>query len=645
MDKNFVPFTTILAIEGTPTSDGRLLQLGGMEMRQPPLPIMAQMVNPEAGGHSGSVLVGKIEHIESDGERVMGKGVIDTNTEYGKQVVDLLKSQTLRFVSIDIGAAEFEQDDSPEAVAPMVFTNYEVMGATIVPFPALPGAVIWLDGMDEPPEMTRFMPLQELKKIFAFNPDQERDANGRWGSGSNDFKESVTKDYSNQNLNGVDFSNTDLSHALFENAKLRGANFDGAIIEEADFFSADMRGAKLNNIENSNYASFTGANLKDATATNSDLNNVMLGHANLRGTDFSNSNLEHAYFDMQTAINSSTNFDGAKVPGVGNNSGDINSADIYRERLAVGEFLAASVLAYNPDQERDASGKWGSGGGNSEQKLLDESLKRLARIEPILADAFTPKADGGKGMATIDVYDRLEGRWGAWTQGRADMHKEVVDKVLEKAREGGVKFDQQLVLLGGLPASGKSTIIQSDEFERVIGKGSDFIAVSPDDIKVELAERGLAPKVEGCKSMECASSGTHEEASYVSELILARAASEGMNIIIDTTMGKAENTLDKIRIINDNSKSGTYDKTIQAVLVDIDPATARERADNRYAKEATMPSGGRLIPSEIWSSIDNGSFNPKAVFETLKPIFADWHVFNTTSKESGATLMESGNYG
>lgn len=165
--KNFVPFTTILAVEGTPTSDGRLLEIGGMEMRQLPLPIMAQMVNPEAGGHSGSVLVGRIDHIESDGKRVMGRGVIDTATDYGQQTVDLLKNQTLRFVSIDIGAAEFEHDETPDAVAEMVFTNYEIMGATIVPFPALAGAVIWLDGMEEPPEMAKFQPLQELKKLFA----------------------------------------------------------------------------------------------------------------------------------------------------------------------------------------------------------------------------------------------------------------------------------------------------------------------------------------------------------------------------------------------------------------------------------------------------------------------------------------------
>jgi hypothetical protein len=143
-------FHAVLAVEGTPTSDGRLLEVGGAEWRNPPLPLMAQMVSTETGGHTGSVLVGRIESISVQGDKIIANGEIDTQTDAGAQVLDLLRSQTLRFVSIDMGAANIEQPDDPEA--PMKFLQYEIMGATIVPFPALAGAVIWLADMNPPVE-------------------------------------------------------------------------------------------------------------------------------------------------------------------------------------------------------------------------------------------------------------------------------------------------------------------------------------------------------------------------------------------------------------------------------------------------------------------------------------------------------------
>jgi hypothetical protein len=152
VDEVTYSFRTILAVEGTPTSDGRLLEIGGAEWRNPPLPLMAQMVSTETGGHTGSVLVGRIESIAVQGDKIVASGTIDPNTDAGAQVVDLLRSQTLRFVSIDMGAANIEQPDGENE--PMRFLSYEIMGATIVPFPALAGAVIWLADMEPPVEAT-----------------------------------------------------------------------------------------------------------------------------------------------------------------------------------------------------------------------------------------------------------------------------------------------------------------------------------------------------------------------------------------------------------------------------------------------------------------------------------------------------------
>jgi len=167
-------FHSVLAVEGTPTSDGRLLEIGGATWRNPPLPLMAQMVATETGGHTGSVLVGRIEQIKVEGDKIIANGFIDPETDAGQQVLELLRSQTLRFVSIDIGSADIQQTEDPEV--PMLFTSYEIMGATVVPFPALAGAVIWLADHEVPVEAdgvsVEIVPVEEdvMETITAAAP-------------------------------------------------------------------------------------------------------------------------------------------------------------------------------------------------------------------------------------------------------------------------------------------------------------------------------------------------------------------------------------------------------------------------------------------------------------------------------------------
>lgn len=159
-----VPFSAVLAVEGVETGDGLMLEVGGASWRNPPLPLMIQVENA-GGGHMGAVLGGRIDSIQVEDRRITARGfLVPGASDEATAAVDLVRSQTLRFVSIDVGQADVEYevrsvDEEGWPVDVLArFRTYEIMGATVTPFPALADAVIWLDGEQAPMETATTLP-------------------------------------------------------------------------------------------------------------------------------------------------------------------------------------------------------------------------------------------------------------------------------------------------------------------------------------------------------------------------------------------------------------------------------------------------------------------------------------------------------
>lgn len=139
------------------TNDGR--EFDQFEWRELPLPLMWQKEQPEMGGHAKSVLVGRIEDLSIEGDKVMGRGVFDTSAD-AAEAQRQVGEQMLRWVSADLepvdGVIEIveEGDCSEEGFVAgdcqliMRVPNARIMGATLLTFPAFPEAVIALDGTD-----------------------------------------------------------------------------------------------------------------------------------------------------------------------------------------------------------------------------------------------------------------------------------------------------------------------------------------------------------------------------------------------------------------------------------------------------------------------------------------------------------------
>lgn len=141
-------FKIPLAIpEGIATGDGRTFGKGSLGIRSLPLPLMWQIKTGE--GHDGSVLVGRIDHIErTDHGLGNAYGVFDIGP-YGKEAQRLVETKMLRWISADLDKFEIDEDLSDEESGKMYIKKGRFMGGTLVPKPAFQECVIELVPLEE----------------------------------------------------------------------------------------------------------------------------------------------------------------------------------------------------------------------------------------------------------------------------------------------------------------------------------------------------------------------------------------------------------------------------------------------------------------------------------------------------------------
>jgi hypothetical protein len=142
--------------EEVESGDGRKFKKDAISVRELPLPLLWQIKT--ADGHSGSVVVGRIDHMERvDGGIGNAHGVFDTSA-YGKEAERMVRDGFIRGVSADLDKFEASEDakdeagdDTDEMKAKKIggdkitITKSRVMAVTIVPKPAFEECKIYLD--------------------------------------------------------------------------------------------------------------------------------------------------------------------------------------------------------------------------------------------------------------------------------------------------------------------------------------------------------------------------------------------------------------------------------------------------------------------------------------------------------------------
>lgn len=236
--------------------------------------------------------------------------------------------------------------------------------------------------------------------------------------------------------------------------------------------------------------------------------------------------------------------------------------------------------------------------GRECERILNEAIRNRQSISGLdlsLRQQYAERALSQAirdGKITSKIYASSEVPGMEYTMERHLAQQEIIEDVL-KAHDK-VPCEGKAVLSGGMGGAGKTTVLT-----RYLGMDtSQYITINPDDIKEIMAERGMIPTLRGLTPMEC-STLAHQEASYISALIMKRAVAEKRNIILDGTMA----SMKSMRRRTGQLRDGGYH--MSAVFVDITPETSQKRATSRYQRGMSKYTtsgegqGGRILPASV----------------------------------------------
>ena len=157
-----VSFSIPLVIpEQKESGDGRSFKKEAINFRELPLPLMWQQKT--GSGHDGSIVVGRIDHMERTEDGIGNAyGVFDESQD-AKEVVRLIKNGFIKGVSADMDqfeAKEVKPEASEDDLATektlgkdkIVINKARIMGVTIVPKPAFQECKIFIKDNESPQE-------------------------------------------------------------------------------------------------------------------------------------------------------------------------------------------------------------------------------------------------------------------------------------------------------------------------------------------------------------------------------------------------------------------------------------------------------------------------------------------------------------
>lgn len=239
-----------------------------------------------------------------------------------------------------------------------------------------------------------------------------------------------------------------------------------------------------------------------------------------------------------------------------------------------------------------------------------------------------------KSLAT----DITHAKDGAWDPDRDRLHRQIAADLYTKA--AGVPNEGKAVIAGGLGGSGKSSVLRG---HAGIDPGQ-YLTLNPDDVKEELAARGMVPEVPDAPElspMERASL-VHEESSRITHLLADMAYRDRKNVIWDVTLsskGSAQSRVDALK------RHGYTD--VRGVFVDIPVEVSVKRALSRYQRGLEQwgngqGQGGRFVPPDIiraQATSVGGTIN-RGVFDSLRNQFTGSAVYDNSVDGRAPQLVD-----
>ena len=210
---------------------------------------------------------------------------------------------------------------------------------------------------------------------------------------------------------------------------------------------------------------------------------------------------------------------------------------------------------------------------------------------------------------TEDIF-RTGARWSA---PRAELH----DRIVAEYTTGATHKGDVVYMLGGAPANGKSTLVDSGLLPHPKGA----LVIDADKIKAMLPEyRSMTAS--GVKALvKAAANFVHEESSHVGKLIQQKVFREGITPVID---GVNDGSYDKVFKKVQGIKAATAGKRIRADYVTLDTDLSVKLANARAQKT------GRVVPLDF--IINNNREISKLIPQLIEnPVFDELYLWDTNT--------------
>lgn len=230
------------------------------------------------------------------------------------------------------------------------------------------------------------------------------------------------------------------------------------------------------------------------------------------------------------------------------------------------------IKKFNPYHGKD--GRFTSGKGGGAATFAPGKNRKYGQTD-------TSDAAGEiKGGAANSLAGHIDEN-GKLSPEREALHKQIIDDMLK----GKMPVDGQatMTMLGGGPASGKSSVMNPDT-----SNDKNAVTVDPDAFKQMLpGYKEMAAKDPG------AAAYYHEESSALAKRFAEVAFSENYNVIYDGTGdGSPKSVQKKI----DGARANGY--KVEAKYVSIDTETAVQRNQKRYDDAVAAGKSPRLVPAD-----------------------------------------------
>lgn len=213
--------------------------------------------------------------------------------------------------------------------------------------------------------------------------------------------------------------------------------------------------------------------------------------------------------------------------------------------------------------------------------------------------AYPPMNDRG-----VDTQQRFS-KNGKYTPERKKLHDEIAKRMFDKVEPAE---NPVFVIMGGGPASGKSTLIREGYFD-----DSNMVTVNSDDIKKDFPEYQKGSKLQS----KVIASYVHEESSELSKNIMRQGRDKSVNVVLD---GTGDSTIEKLKEKITAMKKGGMKSVAQYVTVDTEEAVRRnnERYEKtgRYVPEAVVRKTHAAVANTLKEAIDEGLFDEFTLWDT-----------------------------